>query len=308
VEAKYPVRLHSVDFVRIRFQLEFQEPYLLTLEAALRLRRNLRQALHPAESEYFQQLFEPPLPSDPVAVRRFQRPSPLFVLLPPSDLPRTLLEGDLLDLEVLFWGTGVHQLGDFSLVLQALGAAGWHRGEGRFNLVQLGATNHAGGCERIWQVGQSPLNLAPPVLSAAWWLEESGVWEAPLQLEFLSPARILSGGRPLFQPNFVRLFPFFLRRVTSMVHACCGVEILDDPEPLLKASSAVIETSNTLHWSDWRTLEGESSQELGGVTGSVFLQGDILPEILWILNLASLMNLGKGASYGAGHFRLSEHR
>ncbi len=92
-----------------------------------------------------------------------------------------------------------------------------------------------------------------------------------------------------------------------MVHACCDIDLIGDPEPLLKQASKVREVRNTLRWSDWRTLEGENScQDLGGIIGSVLLEGESLPEVFWVLALASMMNVGKGASYGAGHFRVED--
>ncbi len=300
-------KLQGVDFVRACFRLRFLEPYRLTPESALRLRRNFRQALSKDEIAYFQRLLDPPISSDPLAVRRFQRPSPLFAIAPPQDLPRQLNEGEVVDLEVVFWGEGIHLLGEFALLLQALGRIGWHRSQGRFALAQIEGVDPSGVTATIWRPGQSPFGLAPAVLSVDWWLQDAAPRGDALRLSFVTPARLMAGGRPLFQPTFARLFPFALRRVTSMLHACCAVDLVDDPLPILQAASTAVEEENTLRWSDWRTLEREDApQDLGGVAGSLTLRSEAMAQFGWVLSLASLMNLGKGASYGAGRFRLDE--
>jgi hypothetical protein len=120
-----------------------------------------------------------------------------------------------------------------------------------------------------------------------------------------TPARLLSVNRPLFRPTFQRLLPFILRRVTSLLYTCGDFELVD-AEQLLKGAAPVQERENTLAWKDWRTLDGEEEKvEIGGIKGSVVLSGEGLLDILWLLNIGSLCNVGKGASYGAGHFLLS---
>jgi hypothetical protein len=63
---------------------------------------------------------------------------------------------------------------------------------------------------------------------------------------------------------------------------------------------------NHLHWKDWRTLNKEQSdQNLGGLMGFLSMKGDALSELLWILQLGSFFNFGKGSTYGAGQYQLN---
>jgi hypothetical protein len=48
------------------------------------------------------------------------------------------------------------------------------------------------------------------------------------------------------------------------------------------------------------------TQDLGGIIGSVRLEGETLQSVFGILRVGSLMNVGKGAAFGAGCFRLRE--
>jgi hypothetical protein len=272
------------------------------------MRRDLLTAARPcldaSGGERFTRLFEPPLPTDPDALRRYQKPGPPFALLPDPVSAGDHEPGDRIELNVTFWGLGTQLIGDFAEVLQALGRHGLHRGEGRFELAGITAEDAAGNRCRLWPAGRTLLRLAPPVNEIGWWLERSGCGSSVL-LEFITPARLISAGRPLFRPAFRQLFPFILRRVTSVLYACCGSEAVGDPAPLLAAAAQVRETDNRLAWRDWRSLDGEDrSQELGGLVGSVRLEGAALEELCWVLSLGTLLNLGKGAAWGAGRYRL----
>jgi len=62
---------------------------------------------------------------------------------------------------------------------------------------------------------------------------------------------------------------------------------------------------NRLTWNDWRCLEGDGRrQDIGGIVGSINIGGDSLQDILRLLRLASLLNIGKGSAYGAGHLTI----
>jgi hypothetical protein len=300
----------DIEFALLHFHLEFQERFRLSLAELLRLRRELLmaagQTLGDRTSERFQALFDPPLPDDPVALRRFQRPSPPFALLPHPDPERDFDGGDRLEITVSFWGRGVHLVGDFARVLQALGKIGFHRGQGTFELVAIEAEDSSGNRVTIWREQEGFHLLTPPINEVGWWLNRVAE-PATVVLEFLTPARLLSQGRPLFKLNFRRLFPFILRRVTSMLYTHCGREVVDEPGRLLAAADGVYEVQNALCWQDWRTLEGVgAAQDLGGIIGSVRLEGETLQSVLGILRVGSLMNVGKGAAFGAGCFRLRD--
>ncbi len=307
--------LEKIEFSLIHFQLEFQETYRVGPEAALRLRRDLRRAakfaLGAAEfsdsrsRESFQSLFDPPLPDDPVALKRYQRPGPPFAIIPDPDTWINYEAGDLFDLRIAFWGRGIQYLSEFGKVLSGMGSSGFHRGEGIFELNSIVGEDPVGNRLQIWESGEDWETLAPPICDATWWLSRIESLSGGLWMKIVTPARLISRGRPLFKAEFHQLFPFVLRRVTSMIYACYGVEPISEPARLLGAVKRVEEVSNTLAWHDWRILEGKNhKQDLGGLCGELRLRGEALEEISSILYLGSLMNLGKGAAFGAGCYCL----
>lgn len=301
--------LTAVDFVQAEFLLEIQEPFDFNLERMLRLRRDLRAAAQIAlagEAGYAV-LFEPELSSDPVALRRHQKPGPSFVLKPQVSQCGFYDSGDTVRLEVVFWGQGAQHLADFARVLVALGQNGLNRGEGRYELQEMCARNLQGEWQTLWAGGRFSELLAPPVLSAAWWLDAQVFPESRFRLEFVTPARLLSQGRPLFRPTFARLLPFVLRRMSSMVHAHCGgLDLFADLSPVLDMAGRIARCTEHFFWKDWRTLEWDGGAlDLGGVSGHAVLEGENLAELARLLALGSLLNLGKNAAYGAGDYRIT---
>ncbi|WP_291315411.1 CRISPR system precrRNA processing endoribonuclease RAMP protein Cas6 [Desulfuromonas sp.] len=214
--------------------------------------------------------------------------------------------GDQLELPVLFWGNGRHLVEAFAKALRALGPVGFHRGQGLFDLVAVEAVASGGEKVRIWDEGQRIGRWVLPIQDALWWLEVQDDLAENVAMDFVTPARVMSQGRPLFRASFSQIFPFLLRRVTSMLFAHCDLEVVSDSSPLLASARQVEVLESTLAWRDWRVLgEGVKEQDLGGLAGSMILGAKSLGEVDWVLRLASLFNIGKGAAYGAGHFSLS---
>jgi hypothetical protein len=309
-----PEVLAGVEFSCVHFLLEFQEPFALDLRTLLSLRIDLRRAARQAldvdgkgtGAEHFAALFDPPLSSDPVLVRRHQRPGPGFVIRSSLGEPRNYDCGQMLRLPVVLLGSAVQQLGYFAATLRQLGRMGLSRGEGLFDLVAIEAEDPSGNLLCLWKDGSVAVEMAPPIIGVPWWLDRRDFAGEEVCLEFITPARLLSAGKPLFRPNFSQIFPFVLRRVTSMIAAHCACEVLADPGPLLAAARSLEESDNRLEWRDYKILErADRDQEIGGIVGSLRLAGETLGAILWVMHLGSLLNVGKNSAYGAGSYRLS---
>jgi hypothetical protein len=300
-----PERLTAAEYVLVRFQLDLLEPVFLDTGTLFSLRGALRRAGREVLGERVDSWFDPPLSSDPAALKRFQKAAPAFVLRPELVRGGEWLEGDHLELEVLFLGTGITSLGDFCRIMQALGMSGLAAGKGRFELTGVTCLGSDGNWRLLRWWGSKALP-APELLSLGEWLDGRLPIANPI-LEFLAPARMVTGGRVLRQPRFAQLFPFLLRRVTSMLYYHCGMEPVDDPAPLL-SSAARIEA----RWLEVRRQEGfkpgaeVANGRTDGLTGRLLLDGAGLQELLWVVALATLFGIGKGAAWGSGRCRLAE--
>ncbi|BCR05231.1 hypothetical protein DESUT3_23000 [Desulfuromonas versatilis] len=311
--SEYPDILKRMEFALVNFHLEFVEACRFDMAASMRLRRDLRAALgralsaseEGAQGGLFRDLFDPPLPSDPLALKRYQRPGPPFALLPRAADWKDYRQGESLAIRCSFWGKGILLLELFGRVLEALGPRGLHMGQGPFRLAGIDALDASGSPSVIWRPGDDLRGLAPPFQDAGWWVDTALGEASGLVVQMLTPARLISRGRPVFKAGFQAMFPFILRRVTSMAYTHCGLELVHDPRILFESSDLVVQRGNRLRWQDWRQLEGEERiQDLGGLMGDLELEGEALCDVAWILSLGSLMNIGKGAAYGAGRFNL----
>ncbi len=208
-------------------------------------------------------------------------------------------------LPVLLVGTAIHQLQDFWSLLEALGTQGLTNNRGRFTVEAVESENAEGQKAMLWLKGEPVIALTPPVNDLAWWLErQSGPGDC-VRLSLISPARLIQRGKPLFKASFADLFPFILRRVTGVLAHHGGVELAPDISTFVQYANQLETVSNCLRWKDWRRLQHmHGGQNLGGVIGDVTVKGSTLGELLWLLQLGSLFNIGKGAAYGAGQYQL----
>ena len=310
--APFPAELQQVEYVKLYFHLEISSYFDLPFLGLLQLRRELLQALRtfPAQERSgfvsgLKQLLQPSLPNDPALLRQIQKPAPAMVISPEVSRSGLIEPKQKIVLPVLFVGSGVHAIDPFVSLLQYLGTLGLYRGTGQFVLEGVEAEDGSGVKSMLWFDKKQAGQLTPPVCNLSWWLERQAGLDNSVRLEIMTPLRLLSRGKPLFKAQFSSIFPFIMRRVTALLAGHAGVELSFDPARLISLASQVKLLENQLLWQDWRTLKMEQrDQNLGGLMGSLTIAGDELAELLWILQLGSLSNFGKGAAYGAGQYRL----
>lgn len=305
--------LSRIEFVRIYLHLEFSEPVELPPAALLQLRRELLRAMQLlqqrrliGEGSALQQLLQPDLPHDPILIKRVQKPAPAFVISPDVGLAGSFQTQDRLVLPFLLFGPAMNRISDIWQLFDCLGELGIYKGTGRFIVEALEGENSQGQRAMLWMRGEPRSELTPPVRDLGWWLGQRPLIDGSIRMLAVSPLRLVRQGRPLFKAAFFDLFPFVLRRVSSLLALYGGYELSrDDVAAILSAAEQLETQENCLRWEDWRRLEGErGGQSLGGLLGELTVVGDSLTEIAWLLQLGSLFNVGKGAAYGAGQYRL----
>ena len=202
---------------------------------------------------------------------------------------------------MLLLGTAVQSLSDFTRGLGQLGRDGLVHGDGCFEVAAVELSRSAGGWQHPAPLARAG-GVVPELTRLDHWLDAHWPAHTPLALEFSSPVRLVAADRVLRRPRFDQLFPFLLRRVTAMLHAWCGLEVVADPAPLLEAARCCTSGWIAGHWLDWREIDRQEA--VGGLLGTLQIDGPELDSILWVMLLATLFGAGKGAAYGAGHCRL----
>ncbi len=308
-------KLKQAEFVKIECDLRFSESIVVDLPTLLRLRRGIRAAaqyvLPPNKSSAampnrFARLLEPSPTSDPVARRQHQKIGPALVLQHSANCLGSFQRGDVITLTAIIWGGDIEILHDFVLVLQALGQVGLRYDAGRFEVVAVRGEDSAQHWQQLWSYGAPVKDFMVPLRDGAWWLESYMSDSADIRIEFTAPARLMVRGKPLFKANFNQLFPFVLRRVTSMLYGHCHLDLQLDVHELFEIAGQIEIVANNLHWCDWRELHSaERQQPLGGLSGEIVMRGNNLIDLLPYIYLGSLMNLGKNAAYGAGCYTVN---
>lgn len=309
----FPQWLEMVDFAKVSFQLELIENCYLPPQALLQLRRELFGALQqlrhegtPEQMAILQQLLLPEVSTDPVVQRLVQKPAPPFVIDPGLLQQGDYAQGEEIELSVVFFGRGIPALKEFIGLLETVGNRGLFKGQGRFCLRSLSSVDLNGDYTRLTKD-----QLTPAISPLSWWLEQQPDVSGSVQLNLVSPMRLISHGRPLFRASFLDILPFILRRVSHMVlsHGQMDMPLhqhnLFDHQQIMDTACQIAVEENYLRWQDWRTLhQYERKRPLGGLAGHLRLSGDAVEEIAWLLQLGSLFNIGKSATYGCGHYRL----
>jgi hypothetical protein len=308
--APFPVALQQVEYTKLYFHLEIDTYFDLPPLGLLQLRRELMQALKSLSVDVdillLKQLLQPELSVDPVVLRQVQKPSPALVISPDIFQSGLIEPKQQIILPVLFIGSGVRSVVPFITLLLQLEKQGLYHGSGTFRLVDIEAEDGSGTKLHIWSAGSSCYDLTPPLSNLAWWLERQPPLTEHVEFEVISPIRALQKQKPLFRAHFSSIFPHILRRVSSLAAAHGGVELIDNPEYFFDLVARVKSVGKPLVWQDWRTLKSQRGrQNLGGLTGTLNLEGVVLEELWWLLHLGRLFNIGKGATYGAGQYRMN---
>ena len=312
-QAPFPAELQQVEYVKLYFHLEFSCYFDLPMSGLLQLRRELLQALKTLPDQdnsddvrQLRRLLQPPLPVDPVLLRQIQKPAPALVIFPDISQYGLIEPKQRIILPILFIGSGIDTIDSFVYLLQHLGSRGLYHGSGQFVLEGVEAEDGSGLRSMLWFDGKQQARLTPPVCNFSWWLERQGWPGDSIKFEMITPLRLLHLGKPLFNAGFANIFPFLLRRVTTLLSGYAGVELPLDPKRLIFLANQVESLENHLYWKDWRAMKREQgTQNLGGLMGSLSVTGSELTELIWILQLGSFLNFGKGATYGAGQYHLN---
>lgn len=297
----YPSCLARGEFAVLRFGLEPLANTRVSSADLLGLRQSLRRAAGAVLGRRAAELFDPPLSADPEVVRRVQKPAPGFVFRPTAACAGDWRVGERVAVDLLLLGNTMAAIDDFPLIMQRLGEDGV-AGGARFELVDASSLGPQGEWRCCWQATRSSVAPVPTLLRLDHWLEAHWPAGPPLLLEFFTPLRLIAGGRLLRRPRFDQLFPFLLRRVTALLRTHCALEPVPDPAALLGVARGLSGDWRESRWVDWRVTA--SCEPVGGMTGIVQIDGPQLEAVIWVVLLATLFGVGKGATYGAGCCRL----
>ena len=222
---------------------------------------------------------------DPEAVRRHQKPPLPFVFQFPM-LTTSPNRGSLVECALTLMGCAVQDAGRYvaavGLLLEALPAV----------LNRVEAECPGGGRAPV-AGGDNP---ALPILSA---LDPSAAGPLPadrVAIRLLSPLKLMHDGRLLKRFTFSQFARTLMRRVSSLAYYYEGAEPELDYRWLSQRSDAVETVFSDCRFVSWNGRPA-------GIVGTAHFGGDLEPFHL-LLQLGLATQLGKGASFGFGRYRI----
>jgi len=229
----------------------------------------------------YPRLFETFLDGSPPPFLRGLTRGPCPYVFEPLGTEGTLAPGDSLAFDLLLIGQAVDLQGYAALALERMARGGLRAGRGRFRL------------ERVETIGPSlpPLDGLPP---------------GPLTLRFVTPLRLKVRDHLVAQPGFRDLVFAMLRRTLELAQLHVpGARVEWELRPWLERAEAVRVARADLRWHDWERYSHrqQSRMKLGGVMGTLVLEGDLAP-FAPLLRAAEVVHVGKGATFGLGKVEL----
>jgi CRISPR-associated endoribonuclease Cas6 len=235
-------------------------------------------------------LFAQDIPPDPELARRHQKPPHPFAWLLPS--PGQLVNGSTVSCSLVLIGRAAAQL---SSQLRAVARLFHDTAPVGYTLELLSIAGLAGEVVALPNSGQSEL----PALPLVTWgdlVREAGEAPSVLTIEAVTPLRLMLAGRQAVEFDPALFLRQVIRRCSALAD-CYGEELLAlDFRGLAEQTRQVSLLEQDLRWQG-------SGTPFAGLAGNATLTGDLRDFWPWLV-LGQWVNVGKGAAFGMGRYRL----
>jgi hypothetical protein len=206
--------------------------------------------------------------------------------------------GETLSFDLLLFGQAVELQAYAVLAVDRMAQVGLGFQRARFRLARVEALGLSGPPRTLFTEG-APLSFQPAQASRP---EPDSPAAERITLRFATPLRLKVRDRLAGRPGFRDLVFNALRRVLDLAHTHVpGAAVEWGFRTFLEQSSAVRVVTEDLRWHDWERWSNRqrTAMKLGGVLGTVVLEGDLSPFVP-LLRTAEVVHVGKGATFGLG--------
>ncbi|WP_459815294.1 CRISPR system precrRNA processing endoribonuclease RAMP protein Cas6 [Geotalea toluenoxydans] len=236
-------------------------------------------------------IFSQSLSADPLALKRYQKPSLPFVFHIPlvPDLPN---KGMTVEVEVVLIGSAAEYYQHFIHCVSSVysGFAALVKAESedymgnRYLIMgELGELHH----DRLFLFSAEELQNNCQHISGM------------IEVTFVTPVILLRQGHAMREMSFSTFVRALFRRISSLAYYYGGVEMNCDFKWLVEQSCHVETIESELAWTEWKVAT--PGARLSGIMGRTAFSGDM--DIFYpFLLLGQYFNIGKGASFGRGRY------
>lgn len=242
-------------------------------------------------------------------LRNYRRVPHPFVIEPPEETKRVYEPGHAITFNIVLIGRAIGYLPYFIYTFEELGRMGIGKEKGKYRLCSVSQilpdSEHAVYSETDRKLrGFKQLKLADYMRentrsdSAG----NNGETEA-LDMEILTPLRIVTEGDLVVDLKFHHLISSLLRRASTLMYFHCGKRLEADFRGIIERARSVETDSNGLKWHDWERYSQRQGarMKLGGLVGRLSFKGR-LREFMELLKLGELVHTGKGTAFGLGRY------
>ena len=229
-----------------------------------------------------------------------------FVIEPPLENRDTFLPGDVITFSLILFGKSIGFLPYFIYAFDSLGRIGLGRGRGKYKLNKVYAFDNL-----VSKNKTVIYNFQSKILEGnfkTWKFEDilkndREDFES-LQINFLTPTRIVVKKKPVQKITFELFIRTLLRRISWLgkIH-CEGDWQLPYHEIISSARENVAVANDSTKWTDWERYSSRQNRrmKLGGITGEITFKGNIKP-FLPLIFLGEYAHLGKNTTFGLGKY------
>jgi len=244
-------------------------------------------------------------------MRKYRTAPHPFILDPPSVEARFFPPGKPFSLGLTLFGKSLHSLPYFIFAFERLGRNGLGRQRVRCPLSNVTTTCLG----KEWLLYSSDEGTLQPgdvfeqnfVLDLSTSsLSDNGSTPTKICLEFLTPFRVIFQEKLVPELAFHIFIRSLLRRLAHLSYFHCGGNTEGVPfREWIELAQQVQTASHDLHWYDWERYSSrqDSHMRLGGLVGTITFEGPLAP-FLPLLQMGEVTHVGKGTSFGLGHYRL----
>lgn len=250
-----------------------------------------------------------PLPGSEVLRSLDAIPRP-FVLEPSTDRRTCYSPGETFEFSLILFGKVRNLLPYFIVTLEEFSRRGIGRGRRPFSLEEIATVNPLTGISALVYSSEDrvvrPRDLS--VTSEEVWKRAAACpveYLRKIEISFITPTRLIHGGKCLHIPEFHAIVRNLLRRLSSLSYFYHGFAYEADFQEIIRHAGEVRMVRDE---TSWVTIGRYSSRQkrrvpLEGFVGRAVYEGP-LADFLPLLLLGELIHVGKGTVFGQGKFAL----
>jgi hypothetical protein len=249
----------------------------------------------------YTRIFETFIEDAPPPFLRGLPTSPRPYVFEPLEETLDFAPGDPLPFDLLLLGQAAELQAYATLAVERMAAAGLGAHRVPFELARVDALAPDGSWIPVFAEGRPLGPAVPPSLPPR---EPFAAPRATIHLR--TPLRLKERGGLAETVDFRALTFAMIRRALELAHFHVPGAAIDwSFRPLLDRAAAVRATPR-LAWHDWDRYSNRQQRKvtLGGLLGTLELEGDLDGDLAHLLRAAEILHVGKGATFGLGKIEI----